>query len=136
MTDPKLIPCPKCNGVMKLRLFDDGYHGQLYQAECVCCGLSSGISDRETIIRNWREPITGKEEKLVEFIKVMETGKCHFPEGITFKPDGENELDPCRYEEIERYKNVTVSVRRCKKCGHIDLAWFQQDNTEEEPMES
>lgn len=57
--------------------------------------------------------------------------KCHYPEGFTIKLDGENELDPCRYEEIERYRNVTVSIRRCKVCGNIDIVWFRQDNTEE-----
>ena len=57
--------------------------------------------------------------------------KCSFPNGIVIKPDGVNELDPCNYEEIERYANVTVSIRRCKNCGHIDIAWYRQDDTEE-----
>lgn len=46
-------------------------------------------------------------------------------------PDGENELDPCIYEEIERYANVTVTVLRCKKCGHISIEWERQEDTEE-----
>lgn len=38
--------------------------------------------------------------------------KCEFPEGITIKSDGEHELDPCVYEEIERYENVPVIISR------------------------
>lgn len=56
--------------------------------------------------------------------------KCSFPDGISIKPDGENELDPCVYEEIAEYKNVTVTVSKCRKCGHIDVSWERQDNTE------
>lgn len=55
--------------------------------------------------------------------------KCHFPEGIVIKPDGKHELDPCMYEVVERYANVTVEVRRCKNCGHIDIAWKRQEDT-------
>lgn len=57
--------------------------------------------------------------------------KCAFPEGVRICPDGMNELDPCVYEEVERYRNVTVSVRRCKNCGHMDIAWERQPDTEE-----
>ena len=56
--------------------------------------------------------------------------KCRFPNGIVVKPDGINELEPCRYEDIEIHKNVTVIVSRCKKCGHIDYQWKRQPNTE------
>lgn len=55
--------------------------------------------------------------------------KCTFGDGITVKPDGRNELDPCLYQEIEAYKNVTVHVLRCVRCGHIDISWSRQDNT-------
>ena len=61
--------------------------------------------------------------------------KCEFPEGVVIKPDGVNELDPCVYEEIEAYKNVTVHVLRCKKCGHIELQWDRQEDTEEIEIE-
>ena len=57
--------------------------------------------------------------------------KCKFPEGIVIKPDGIHELDPCEYQEVERYANVTVSIRCCKKCGNIDISWFRQEDTEE-----
>ena len=56
--------------------------------------------------------------------------KCSFPDGIMIKPDGVNEIDPCVYEVIEVYKNVTVTISKCKKCGHIDVSWERQDNTE------
>lgn len=41
------------------------------------------------------------------------------------------ELDGCQYEEVEIYKNVTVHILKCKKCGNIDIEWERQDNTEE-----
>ena len=53
---------------------------------------------------------------------------------MTIKPDGVNELDPCIYEDIEMYANVTVVISRCKKCGHIEISWLRQDNTEEIPI--
>ena len=61
--------------------------------------------------------------------------KCKFPDGIVIKPDGVHELDPCEYQEVERYANVTISIRRCKKCGNIDIAWFRQEDTEELEVE-
>ena len=57
--------------------------------------------------------------------------KCSLPAGVSIKPDGIHELEPCFYDEIERYKNVTVSVRRCRFCGNVDIAWYWQENTEE-----
>lgn len=62
--------------------------------------------------------------------------KCEFPGGIVIKPDGINELDPCEYEEIQRFANVTVIVSRCKKCGHIDIGWIRQEDTIELTPES
>lgn len=61
--------------------------------------------------------------------------KCKFPDGITIKPDGVNELDPCIYEDIAKYKNVTITISRCKKCGHIEIGWERQDDTEELEVE-
>lgn len=55
--------------------------------------------------------------------------KCCFPDGLTIKPNGMDELDPCRYEVVERYRNVTVEIGRCKKCGHTDITWFRQEDT-------
>lgn len=61
--------------------------------------------------------------------------KCEFPNGMVVKPDGINELDPCVYEEIERYANVTISISRCKVCGNINISWYRQDDTEELEVE-
>jgi hypothetical protein len=61
--------------------------------------------------------------------------KCKFSDGIVIKPDGVHELDPCEYQEVERYANVTVSIRRCKKCDNIDIAWFRQEDTEKLEVE-
>jgi len=57
--------------------------------------------------------------------------KCKFPDGMVVKPDGVNELDPCVYEEIESYRNVTVHIFKCKNCGHIEIEWEKQEDTEE-----
>lgn len=57
--------------------------------------------------------------------------KCSLPNGMTIKPDGIHELDPCIYQEIEKYANVTISIRKCKNCGNIDIVWYRQDDTEE-----
>lgn len=64
-------------------------------------------------------------------MKIDIMGSCCNFDGVVIKPDGVNELDPCVYEEIEKYANVTISVLRCKKCGHIELEWFRQEDTEE-----
>ena len=55
---------------------------------------------------------------------------CKHAGGIIIKPDGVNELDPCVYEDIEKYKNVTVIVSRCIYCGHIEISWVRQEDTE------
>lgn len=56
--------------------------------------------------------------------------KCSFPEGMTIKPDGIHELDPCIYETTEIYTNVTIEVRKCIKCGNVDIVWIRQEDTE------
>lgn len=56
--------------------------------------------------------------------------KCSFPEGMTIKPDGIHELDPCCYQTTEIYTNVTVEVRKCIKCGNVDIVWIRQEDTE------
>lgn len=61
----------------------------------------------------------------------MCTNRCSFGEGISIKPDGINELDPCVYKEIEKYANVTITISKCVKCGRINIEWEKQDDTEE-----
>lgn len=57
--------------------------------------------------------------------------RCTWGDGITAKPDGVHELDPCEYEVVEAYRNVTVEVLRCKNCGHVEISRIRQENTEE-----
>lgn len=64
--------------------------------------------------------------------------KCHYPEGMTIKPDGIHELDPCVYRLKEVHRNVTVEVRQCENCGYVELVWHRQENTEDmifEPLD-
>lgn len=68
------------------------------------------------------------------------------------KPEGADklylfgiEVDPCRYEELERHENVTVTILRCKRCGSLDIQWkktpetvsyyFDKENEDAEPEE-
>lgn len=57
--------------------------------------------------------------------------KCEHPEGIQIMPGGICELDPCIYEDIEMHRNVTVIVSRCRNCGHIEISWIRQEDTED-----
>ena len=54
--------------------------------------------------------------------------KCQHPDGAIVEIGG-HEVDPCLYEEIEEWKNVTVTVLRCKRCGHIEIEWRPQEDT-------
>lgn len=56
--------------------------------------------------------------------------RCRHPDGVTIKPDGIHDLLPCVLEDKEIHRNVTVYVRQCPVCGHIDLAWEAQDDSE------
>ncbi len=60
----------------------------------------------------------------------MSSCKCKLPDGVIIKPDGVNELDPCMYMTTEIYANVTVEIRECTVCGHVDVVWHRQENTE------
>lgn len=56
--------------------------------------------------------------------------RCQHPGGITIKPDGIHTLLPCRYDLKEVHRNVTVRVHQCCVCGHIDIDWIPQDDSE------
>lgn len=60
-----------------------------------------------------------------------EIKKCSWGEGVSFRPDGVHELDPCIYEDVQIIKNVTVIVSRCMRCGNVVIGWKLQDNSEE-----
>ena len=55
--------------------------------------------------------------------------KCQFPDVVSIKPDGVNELVPCIYKDIEMHTNVTVVVSRCKNCGNVEISWHRQEDT-------
>lgn len=54
--------------------------------------------------------------------------KCQHPDNATVELAG-IEVDPCLYEEIEKYESVTVVVLKCKRCGHIEIEWYPQEDT-------
>lgn len=56
--------------------------------------------------------------------------KCKFPNGITIKPDGTNELDSCIYEDIEIHTNCTVIISKCSKCGNLEISWVKNEDCE------
>lgn len=56
--------------------------------------------------------------------------KCKFPPGLSIRPNGKYELDPCRYEAVEKYRNVSIEILRCRNCGNIEISWYRQENTE------
>ena len=61
--------------------------------------------------------------------------KCNFSDGSVDVKIGDVSLDPCKYQLVEAYKNVTVEILKCSVCGHISIGWKKQDNTEEITME-
>ena len=61
--------------------------------------------------------------------------KCVFPDGLSIKPNGINELDPCLYETEQILTNCIVEISKCKKCGNISVSWKRTTETEEVPQE-
>lgn len=53
MDDIELMRCPKCGGEMKIRLWEDGYQGQFYEAVCSECGLRSKADTLKRIVLDW-----------------------------------------------------------------------------------
>lgn len=72
------------------------------------------------------------EKLLADAYAQHDSSKCSFGDGITFKPDGVHELDPCVYEVQEVHRNVTVVVGKCPKCGTVDVSWYRQEDTVDE----
>lgn len=54
--------------------------------------------------------------------------KCEHPGCKTILFFGQ-EIDPCRYEDIEVHENVDLTILRCKKCGNIDFEWKRRPET-------
>ena len=59
-------------------------------------------------------------------------GKCN--DGLQMR-FGDYDVDLCLYEDIQKIANVTVTVSRCTKCGHIMITWERQENSIELPLE-
>lgn len=51
--------------------------------------------------------------------------KCHWADGTEIRL-GDNEVDPCLYEEIETVEHCTVHILQCSKCGHIEILWERE----------
>lgn len=58
--------------------------------------------------------------------------RCRHPNGVTIKPNGIDELLPCRVRLKEIHRNVTVHVSQCPVCGYVDLSWYEQEDSEHE----
>lgn len=58
----------------------------------------------------------------------MSCRKCQHPGGVDITLLGQ-ELDPCRYRQIERHENVNVNILRCPVCGSIEIEWERTDDT-------
>ena len=56
--------------------------------------------------------------------------KCKHKEGQITELFG-YPVDPCIYKPIERYANVTVTINKCIHCGHVEIDWMRQEDTEE-----
>lgn len=59
----------------------------------------------------------------------MEKCNCSFPENMEMKINN-IPVDPCKFIESECYKNVTIQILKCEKCGRISIGWKRQNNTE------
>ena len=53
---------------------------------------------------------------------------------MSWKPDGEHEVDPCVYQDVEMHINATVIVSRCVRCGKVNISWLRTENTEDIEM--
>lgn len=53
--------------------------------------------------------------------------KCRFPDDAAIRPDGVNDLDPCRYETIDEAVTPKYGfqfrVLKCVNCGHVEIEW-------------
>lgn len=86
----------------------------------------------EYSINGVKQRTSFKFSQLGKDVHIVKRRRCTFPNGVTIRPDGINPLDPCRYQTAEIHRNVTVEVRRCVRCGHVDVVWFRQEDTESE----
>ena len=88
------------------------------------------VKEYEITIANQKNHIDALQRGIEDLRKQQQFKKCNFGEGVSIKPDGVNELDPCMYEVLEVHENVTVEVLRCKKCGHTEVSWYRPEDGE------
>ena len=55
---------------------------------------------------------------------------CEWPDGITIRPDGVHDLDPCVFDELEIVEGATVTLLRCRYCGKIEILWKRPKEVE------
>lgn len=98
----------------------------LYISQVEARILKKTVRDQEDMIANLKNHVAS----LQKIIANQRQHRCSFGD-VSIKPDGVNELDPCIYETLETHRNVTVEVIRCKNCGHTEVLWKRQENTED-----
>lgn len=98
----------------------------LYISQVEARILKKTVREQEDMIANLKNHVAS----LQEIIANQRQHRCSFGD-VSIKPDGVNELDPFLYETLETHRNVTVEVIRCKNCGHIEVLWKRQENTED-----
>lgn len=55
--------------------------------------------------------------------------KCDMGNVKLVAPNG-HEIDPCLYEVVEEHDNCHVEVLRCKYCGHVEISWRKENESE------
>lgn len=98
----------------------------LVMAKAEIMTLQKIVREQADMLANNRTHIAS----LQSIIEKQRQHKCNFG-NVCIKPDGINELDACVYETLEKHMNVTVEVIRCKNCGHVEVLWKRQENTED-----
>ena len=93
------------------------------------------MTDLEMDLLIAKARVSSLERIIAKQQKQAAAGKCGFGDGVTIKPDGIHELDPCVYETTEIHRNVTVMIGKCRKCGKVDISWMRQDDTIDEEGE-
>lgn len=61
--------------------------------------------------------------------------KCRWTDGVAIKPDGIHPLSPHVMVTKEIHRNATVEVEQCENCGHVEISWYRQEDTEDEILE-
>ena len=94
-------------------------HTTVRVLRCVKCGRTKVLWENKDGVQQLINDYTNGE-------------KCSLPGGWSLQ-FGEKELDLCRFEVAEEYRDATVYRVRCYKCGNEELRWMAEtEETEEE----